>query len=143
MKVEKSAGYDRASSKMLRGSGDKRAGEPSESRWSPPPMHTRNPRGVINALPASWVGMVYLVEFFRIVEILHRRVSLVRTERRPTTSSSLPEPAMTVEEDDDVSTDNSSVSPTDSGNFKIWTPEMEPSPLDRRGRIPRREDAGA
>ncbi|GBP81817.1 hypothetical protein EVAR_61045_1 [Eumeta japonica] len=46
------------------------------------------------------------------------------------------QPAMTVEEDVGASTDNSSGSPADSGNFKIWTTEMGPSPLDRRDRIP-------
>ncbi|GBP33633.1 hypothetical protein EVAR_32131_1 [Eumeta japonica] len=35
---------------------DKRAGEPSERRWSPPPMDTRNPRGVTSAFPSSWTG---------------------------------------------------------------------------------------
>ncbi|GBP92775.1 hypothetical protein EVAR_57826_1 [Eumeta japonica] len=51
-------------------------------------------------------------------------------------------PAVTVEEDDPVSTDNSSGSPADSGNFKIWTSEMGPLPLDRRGRIPNEKTSG-
>ncbi|GBP44260.1 hypothetical protein EVAR_22144_1 [Eumeta japonica] len=46
------------------------------------------------------------------------------------------QPTVTVEEDDGVSTDNSSGPQADSENIKIWTPEMGPSPLDRRGRIP-------
>ncbi|GBP83204.1 hypothetical protein EVAR_66755_1 [Eumeta japonica] len=71
-----------------------------------------------------------------------RRGSPVRTEQRPTTSTSLPEPAVTVEQDDGVSIDNSSGSPADSGNFKIWTPEMGPSPLDRRDRIPDEKTPG-
>ncbi|GBP06101.1 hypothetical protein EVAR_3320_1 [Eumeta japonica] len=60
----------------------------------------------------------------------------------PTTSTSLPGPAVTVEGDDGVSTDNSSGSPADSGNFKIWTLEMGPSPLDRRSRIPDEKTPG-
>ncbi|GBP19924.1 hypothetical protein EVAR_11314_1 [Eumeta japonica] len=42
---------------------DKRAGEPTASRWSLPPItYTRHPRGVSSALPASWVGKEYLME---------------------------------------------------------------------------------
>ncbi|GBP52461.1 hypothetical protein EVAR_39920_1 [Eumeta japonica] len=40
----------------------KRAGEPLESRWLPPPIDTRNTRGVISELPASWEGTEYLME---------------------------------------------------------------------------------
>ncbi|GBP01686.1 hypothetical protein EVAR_101070_1 [Eumeta japonica] len=32
----------------------KRACDPLEIRWSPPPMDTRNPGGVTNALSAYW-----------------------------------------------------------------------------------------
>ncbi|GBP16117.1 hypothetical protein EVAR_9839_1 [Eumeta japonica] len=42
------------------------------------------------------------------------------------------EPAVTVEENVGVSTDNFSGSPADSRDFKIWTPEMGPLPLDRQ-----------
>ncbi|GBP60540.1 hypothetical protein EVAR_97793_1 [Eumeta japonica] len=31
-----------------------------ESKWSSPPMDIRNRRGIITALPASWVGIEYL-----------------------------------------------------------------------------------
>ncbi|GBP85197.1 hypothetical protein EVAR_47633_1 [Eumeta japonica] len=37
--------------------GGKRADEPSGSRWSPPPMDTRNLRGVASVLLASWEGI--------------------------------------------------------------------------------------
>ncbi|GBP44777.1 hypothetical protein EVAR_86592_1 [Eumeta japonica] len=39
-----------------------REGGPSASRRSPPPMDTRDPRGVTGALPAPWKGIGYLVE---------------------------------------------------------------------------------
>ncbi|GBO98959.1 hypothetical protein EVAR_354_1 [Eumeta japonica] len=38
----------------------KRAGEPSENRWSPSPMNARNTRGIISAFPALWAGIGYL-----------------------------------------------------------------------------------
>ncbi|GBP82100.1 hypothetical protein EVAR_89439_1 [Eumeta japonica] len=49
---------------------------------------------------------------------------------------------MTVEEDDGVSTNNSSGSPVDSGNLKIWTPEMGSSPLNHRSCIPGEKTPG-
>ncbi|GBP21660.1 hypothetical protein EVAR_16206_1 [Eumeta japonica] len=61
----------------------------------------------------------------------------------PPLHHTLPEPAVTVEEDDGVFTDNSSGSSADSGNFKIWTPEMGSSTLDASGSYPLREDARA
>ncbi|GBP57985.1 hypothetical protein EVAR_82624_1 [Eumeta japonica] len=39
------------------GSKDKRAGEPSESKRSPPFMYIHNPRGVTSVLPTSWAGI--------------------------------------------------------------------------------------
>ncbi|GBP87593.1 hypothetical protein EVAR_99648_1 [Eumeta japonica] len=67
-------------------------------------------------------------------ELSDRRVSPVWTERRPTTSSSLPERSVMVEEDVGVSTDNSSASSAESENFKIWTPRngaITAGPSDR------------
>ncbi|GBP98559.1 hypothetical protein EVAR_103900_1 [Eumeta japonica] len=40
----------------------KRACDPLEIRWSPPPMDTRNPGGVTNALSAYWKGIGYLIK---------------------------------------------------------------------------------
>ncbi|GBP23763.1 hypothetical protein EVAR_13720_1 [Eumeta japonica] len=72
-------------------------------------------------------------------------VEFLRSERSgdPPLRHRLPESAVTVEEDDGVSTNTSSGSPADSGNFKIWTPEMWPSPLDPSRLYPRLEDARA
>ncbi|GBP48482.1 hypothetical protein EVAR_16151_1 [Eumeta japonica] len=39
--------------------GDKRVCEPLESKWSPPPMVTRNSRGVASALLTFWIGLGY------------------------------------------------------------------------------------
>ncbi|GBP31154.1 hypothetical protein EVAR_21592_1 [Eumeta japonica] len=39
----------------------KRACEPLESMWSPPPIETRKPRRGTGALPAFWVGIRYLM----------------------------------------------------------------------------------
>ncbi|GBP26969.1 hypothetical protein EVAR_95755_1 [Eumeta japonica] len=40
----------------------KQTGEPSESRWSPPLIDTRNTEGVTNVLPASWEGTGFPME---------------------------------------------------------------------------------
>ncbi|GBP17209.1 hypothetical protein EVAR_17325_1 [Eumeta japonica] len=40
----------------------KQAYEPPESKCSPPPKDTRDPRGLTSALPASREGIAYLVE---------------------------------------------------------------------------------
>ncbi|GBP87217.1 hypothetical protein EVAR_67068_1 [Eumeta japonica] len=40
----------------------KRPCEPAESRWSPPPVETRNPERVISALSTSSIGTEYLME---------------------------------------------------------------------------------
>ncbi|GBP84239.1 hypothetical protein EVAR_103427_1 [Eumeta japonica] len=61
----------------------------------------------------------------------------------PPLHHTLPEPDVTVEEDDGESTNNSSGSPTDSGNSTNWTFERGPSPLDPSGLYLRREDARA
>ncbi|GBP42963.1 hypothetical protein EVAR_96460_1 [Eumeta japonica] len=37
----------------------KRACEPQKNRWSPPPMDTRNHRGVTGALPSTRVAIAY------------------------------------------------------------------------------------
>ncbi|GBP39610.1 hypothetical protein EVAR_26693_1 [Eumeta japonica] len=44
----------------------KRATEPSSSRWLPPPMDTRHPRGISGALLASWEGIGFLMEGDRV-----------------------------------------------------------------------------
>ncbi|GBP69297.1 hypothetical protein EVAR_57541_1 [Eumeta japonica] len=36
--------------------------EPLDRRWSPPPMNTRNVRGVTSALPPLWKGIKYLMQ---------------------------------------------------------------------------------
>ncbi|GBP75326.1 hypothetical protein EVAR_38389_1 [Eumeta japonica] len=47
----------------------KRACEPPEGRWSSPPSDTHDPRDVTSALPASRVGIGYLMEWADIGEI--------------------------------------------------------------------------
>ncbi|GBP52020.1 hypothetical protein EVAR_45870_1 [Eumeta japonica] len=41
---------------------NKRACEPPESRWPPPPMDIRNSSEVTIALLPSWIGIGYLIE---------------------------------------------------------------------------------
>ncbi|GBP30392.1 hypothetical protein EVAR_18191_1 [Eumeta japonica] len=45
----------------------KRPGKLSESRWSPPPMDTGNPRRINSAVPASRVGIGYLMKWSAVV----------------------------------------------------------------------------
>ncbi|GBP30690.1 hypothetical protein EVAR_75912_1 [Eumeta japonica] len=59
--VERASGYDSPSQCVNLALLGKRACEPVEIKWPPPPMDTRNSTGVISALPASRVEIGLLM----------------------------------------------------------------------------------